>query len=125
MGLRRLLEACQLHEKVGLKHSSKSAKYELEVYYNAPVHEHVSFLKTAKLPRECNEDTIDCTSALCQVYFFQLLFEKMAHVTQAAFQDTPVVPFRRCQFRMQIGPYLVQFLHILVTELTYWQRDTL
>ena len=44
-----------MHEKVGLEHSSKSTKYELEGSYGGPVHEHVSFLKTAKLPRECNE----------------------------------------------------------------------
>ena len=42
-------------EKVGLEHSSKSTKYELEGSYGDPVHEHFSFLKTAKLPRECNE----------------------------------------------------------------------
>ena len=41
--------------KVGLEHSSKSAKYELEGSYGDPVHEHFSFLKTTKLPRECNE----------------------------------------------------------------------
>ena len=45
-----------MHEKVGLEHSSKSTKYELEGSYGDPVHEHFSFLKTAKLPRECNED---------------------------------------------------------------------
>ena len=56
MGLGRLLEACQVHEKVGLEHSSKSTKYELEGSYGEPVHEHSSFLKTAKLPRERNED---------------------------------------------------------------------
>ena len=44
-----------MHEKVGLEHSSKSTKYELEGSYGDPVHEHFSFLKTAKLPRECNE----------------------------------------------------------------------
>ena len=33
MGLRRLLEACQVHEKVALEHSSKSAKCELEGSY--------------------------------------------------------------------------------------------
>ena len=58
MGLGRLLEACQVHEKVALEHSSKSTKYELEGSYGDPVHEHFSFLKTAKLPRECNEDKI-------------------------------------------------------------------
>ena len=42
MGLGRLLEACQLHEKVALEHSSKSAKYELEGSYNDQVHEHFS-----------------------------------------------------------------------------------
>ena len=56
MGLGRLLEACQVHEKVALEHSSKSTKYELEGSYGDPVHEHFSFLKTAKLPRECNEE---------------------------------------------------------------------
>ena len=45
-----------MHEKVGLEHSSKSTKYELEGSYGDPVHEHFSFLKTAKLQRECNED---------------------------------------------------------------------
>ena len=44
-----------MHEKVGLEHSSKSTKYELEGSYGDPVHEHFCFLKTAKLPRECNE----------------------------------------------------------------------
>ena len=44
-----------MHEKVALEHSSKSTKYELEGSYGDPVHEHFSFLKTAKLPRECNE----------------------------------------------------------------------
>ena len=42
-------------KKVGLKHSSKSTKYELEGSYGDPVHEHFSFLKTAKLQRERNE----------------------------------------------------------------------
>ena len=55
MNLGRLLEAGQVLEKVALKHSSKSTKYELEGSYGDPVHEHFSFLKTAKLPRECNE----------------------------------------------------------------------
>ena len=58
MGLGRLLEACQVHEKVALEHSSKSTKYELEGSYGDPVHEHFSFLKTAKLPRECNEGAL-------------------------------------------------------------------
>ena len=37
MGLGRLLEACQVVEKVALKHSSKSTKYELEGSYGDPV----------------------------------------------------------------------------------------
>ena len=40
MSLGRLLEACQVHEKVALEHSSKSTKYELEGCYGNPVHEH-------------------------------------------------------------------------------------
>ena len=36
-----LLEACQVHEKVALEHSSKSTKYELEGSYGDPVHEHL------------------------------------------------------------------------------------
>ena len=44
-----------MHEKEGMEHSSKSTKYELEGSYDDLVHEHFSFLKTAKLPRECNE----------------------------------------------------------------------
>ena len=44
-----------MNENVGLEHSSKSTKYELEGSYGDPVHEHFSFLKTAKLPRECND----------------------------------------------------------------------
>ena len=56
MGLGQLLEACQVHGKVGLEHSSKSSKYELEGSYNDPVHDHCSVMKTAKLPRECNQD---------------------------------------------------------------------
>ena len=59
MGLGRLLEACQVPEKVALEHSSKSTKYELESSYGDPVHEHFSVLKTAKLRRECNEDYYD------------------------------------------------------------------
>ena len=55
MGLGRLLEASRVHEKVGLEHTSKSTKYELEGSYEDPVHEHFSFWKTAKLPRECIE----------------------------------------------------------------------
>ena len=55
MGLGGLLEACQVHEKVGLEHSSKSTKYELESSYNNRNREHFSFLKTAKLLRECNQ----------------------------------------------------------------------
>ena len=43
MGLGRLLEACQVHEKVALEHSSKSTKYELEGSYGDPVHEHFSY----------------------------------------------------------------------------------
>ena len=50
MDLGRLVEACQVHDRVALEHSSKSTKYELEGSYGDPVHEHVSFLKTAKLP---------------------------------------------------------------------------
>ena len=42
-------------EKAGLEHSSKPTKYELKGSYGGPVHEHFSFGKTAKLPRECNE----------------------------------------------------------------------
>ena len=45
-------------EKVSLEHSSKSTKYELEGSYDDLVHEHFSFLKTAKLPRECNEEVV-------------------------------------------------------------------
>ena len=48
-----------MHEKVALEHSSKSTKYELESSYGDLVHEHFSFLKTAKLPRECNEVKLD------------------------------------------------------------------
>ena len=40
MALGRLLEACQVHEKVALEHSSKSTKYELKDSYNDPVSEH-------------------------------------------------------------------------------------
>ena len=39
MGLRRLLEACQVHEKRALKHSSKSTQYEVEGSYDDLVHE--------------------------------------------------------------------------------------
>ena len=49
------LEACQVHEKLALERSAKSTKYELEGSYDDPVHERFSFLKTAKLPPECNE----------------------------------------------------------------------
>ena len=49
------MEACQVHEKVALEHWSKATKYELEGSYGDPVRKHFSFLKTAKLPRECNE----------------------------------------------------------------------
>ena len=45
-----------MHEKVALERSSKSTKYEIESYYGDLVHEQFSFLKTAKLQRECNED---------------------------------------------------------------------
>ena len=84
MGLGRLLEACQvytnIHEKVGLEHSSKSTKYELEGSYNDPVHEHFSCLKTAKLPRDCDAHEISHSvgitwipivvlSMLCCVYY--------------------------------------------------------
>ena len=55
MGLGRLLEARRVHEKVALEHSSKSTKYELESSYSDPHHEHFSYLKTAKLPRERNQ----------------------------------------------------------------------
>ena len=55
MGLGRLLEACQVHERVALEHSLKSTKYDLEGSYNHSVHEHLSFLRTTKLPRERNE----------------------------------------------------------------------
>ena len=47
-----------MYEKVALEHSSKSTKYELEGSYNDSVREHVSDLKTTKLPRECNEVAI-------------------------------------------------------------------
>ena len=39
MGLGQLLEACRVHEKVALEHSSKSTKYELEGSYDDLVHE--------------------------------------------------------------------------------------
>ena len=47
-------------EKVGLEHSTKSKKYELEGSCNDPVHKHVtcSFMKAAKLRRECNEGSV-------------------------------------------------------------------
>ena len=41
MGLGGLLEVCQVHEKVALKHSSKSTKYELDGSYDDLVHEKV------------------------------------------------------------------------------------
>ena len=43
MGLGRFLAAGQILEKVALKRSSKSAKYELEGSYDDLVHEHVLF----------------------------------------------------------------------------------
>ena len=48
MGIRRLLETCQVLEKVALKHSSKSTKYELECSYDDLVHEH--FLQYCRGP---------------------------------------------------------------------------
>ena len=51
MGLRRLLEACPVLEKIALKRSSKSTKYELESSYDDLDHEDVSCLQTAKMPR--------------------------------------------------------------------------
>ena len=59
MGLGRLLEACEVHEKVALEHSSKSAKKKLEGSYDDLVHEPFSVLKTAKLLRECNEVAVE------------------------------------------------------------------
>ena len=53
-------------ENVGLEHSSKSTKYELEGSYGDPVHEHFSFLKTAKPPRECDEVFIACMDGCAQ-----------------------------------------------------------
>ena len=38
-----LLEACQVHGKLALKHSSKSTKYELAGYYGDPLYEHFRF----------------------------------------------------------------------------------
>ena len=55
MNLGRLLEACQVDEKVGLEHSSKSTKHELESSYGDLVHEQFYFSKTVKLKRECND----------------------------------------------------------------------
>ena len=58
-GLGRLLKACQVHEKVALEHSSKSAKHELEGSYNDQFHEFVSssfivlFFETAEMS-ECS-----------------------------------------------------------------------
>ena len=43
MGLVRLLEACQVHGKVALEHSSKSTKHELEGSYGDPLYEHFCF----------------------------------------------------------------------------------
>ena len=40
MGLRWLLEACRVLEKVALKRSSKSTKYQLECSYDDLIHEH-------------------------------------------------------------------------------------
>ena len=58
MGLGRLLEACQVHEKVALEHSTKSTKYELEGLYDNLIHEHDSFLK---LPT-CRESALKSPS---------------------------------------------------------------
>ena len=57
MGLGLLLEACQVHEKVALEHSSKSTKCELKGSYDDPVHENVSCLKTAKLPQSSSSSS--------------------------------------------------------------------
>jgi len=66
-------------EKVGLEHSSKSTKYELEGSYGDPVHEHFSFLKTAKLPRECNEDDDDgeFTIVFSLFYYFPSIWNEI------------------------------------------------
>ena len=54
-----------MHEKVALEHSSKSTKYELEGSYGDPVHEFFSFLKTAKLLRECTKDNVNYVLINC------------------------------------------------------------
>ena len=44
-----------VHDKEVLEHSSKFTNYELQRSYDDLAHEYVGVLKTAKLPRECNE----------------------------------------------------------------------
>ena len=68
--------------KVGLEHSSKSTKYELEDSHSDPVHEQFSFLKTAKLSRECNEVCLQKTKIKKNMYKFNKLYksyQKNAH----------------------------------------------
>ena len=60
-------------EKVALKHSSKSTKYELEGSYDDLVHEHFCFLKTAKLLRKCNK--------VLDIYKKQEIYKKYNHET--------------------------------------------
>ena len=50
MRLGRLLEVCEVHEKVALEHRLKSTKYELEGSYNDLAHQ---FYLLSKLPNCC------------------------------------------------------------------------
>ena len=87
-------------EKVGLEHSSESTKYELEGFYGDPIHEQFSFLKTAKLPRECNEvvngnffqQKVYCVGAL-NGRFPKVSHLQRCHISRGA--TSPEVPILR------------------------------
>ena len=59
-----------MHEKVGLEHSSKSTKYELEGSYGEPVHEHLFFWK---LPN-CRESAMKTTSTTTTTKKYKFLY---------------------------------------------------
>ena len=58
MGLGRLLEACQVHKKVALEHSSKSTKYELEGSCFDPIHEHFFLSELPNCRKTAVENTV-------------------------------------------------------------------
>ena len=92
-------------EKVALEHSSKSTKYELEGSYGDPVHEHFSFLKTAKLPRECNEVVLVLLLLLLLVLVPVLVVSKMIRQNNKVVMNSTEINFSSLHSRSSLAVF--------------------